>query len=199
MTYRYPALARFMAAHWATDAVHIVPVFGERGALLEHGVFSLFYNRPLTIRRRIKKRSELRALLPPRYWHIVLCSIAGAGILGMADFAYLRYVGKLPGLMEIWWLALMVPIFCGTVVTLGAGGMVMWKRVAGAAVCGVAVGVLYTALPVMFGYGGDMGIGVMALNGLWRIFIFTVLSTVGVLLTEISLPESERAVHESGS
>ena len=27
MTYRYPALASFMAAHWATDAVHIVPVF----------------------------------------------------------------------------------------------------------------------------------------------------------------------------
>ncbi|MHC5156813.1 MAG: hypothetical protein ACYSOZ_01765, partial [Planctomycetota bacterium] len=35
MTYHYPAMARFMAAHWATDAVHIVPVFGERGALFE--------------------------------------------------------------------------------------------------------------------------------------------------------------------
>ena len=45
MTYRYPAMARFMAAHWATDAVHIVPVFGERGALLEHWVFCLFYNK----------------------------------------------------------------------------------------------------------------------------------------------------------
>jgi len=55
MTYRYPALARFMAAHWATDAVHIVPVFGERGALLEHWVFCLFYNWPLTIRRKMRK------------------------------------------------------------------------------------------------------------------------------------------------
>ncbi|MBN1391814.1 MAG: hypothetical protein JW947_03315 [Sedimentisphaerales bacterium] len=55
MTYRYPALARFMATHWATDAVHIVPVFGERGALLEHWVFYLFYNWPLTIRRRMRK------------------------------------------------------------------------------------------------------------------------------------------------
>jgi len=36
MTQRYPALARFMAGHWATEAVHAVPVFGERGALLEH-------------------------------------------------------------------------------------------------------------------------------------------------------------------
>ena len=32
MGYRYPALARFMAAYWATEAVHVVPVFGERGA-----------------------------------------------------------------------------------------------------------------------------------------------------------------------
>ena len=31
MTYRYPALARFMAGHWATEAVHVVPVFGETG------------------------------------------------------------------------------------------------------------------------------------------------------------------------
>ena len=50
MTYHYPALARFMASHWATEAVHIVPVFGERGALLEHWVFCIFYNWPLTIR-----------------------------------------------------------------------------------------------------------------------------------------------------
>ena len=27
MTYRYPTLARFMAGHWATEAVHVVPVF----------------------------------------------------------------------------------------------------------------------------------------------------------------------------
>ena len=37
MTYRYPTLARFMAGHWATESVHAVPVFGESGALLEHG------------------------------------------------------------------------------------------------------------------------------------------------------------------
>jgi hypothetical protein len=199
MTYRYPALARFMAAHWATDAVHIVPVFGERGALLEHGVFSLFYNRPLTIRRRMKKRSEMRALLPPRYWHIVLCAISGAGILGIGDAFYLRYVGNLPGLVEIWWLALLVPVFCGTLVTLGAGGAVMWKRVTGGAGCGVILGVLYTALPVILGYSVDMGIGTLALNGAWRIFIFTLLSTAGVLLTEIGLPESESIVGERGS
>jgi len=37
MAYRYPALARFMAGHWATGAVHIIPVFGERGAARAYG------------------------------------------------------------------------------------------------------------------------------------------------------------------
>jgi hypothetical protein len=60
MTYRYPALSRFMAGHWATEGVHAVPVFGEGGALLEHWVYSLFYNWPLTIRRRMRRRAEIR-------------------------------------------------------------------------------------------------------------------------------------------
>ena len=33
MTYHYPVLSRFMAGHTATEAVHVVPVFGE-GKLL---------------------------------------------------------------------------------------------------------------------------------------------------------------------
>jgi hypothetical protein len=53
MTYRYPTLARFMAGFWATRTVRFMPVFGESGALLEHKVFTLFYNLPLTIRRKL--------------------------------------------------------------------------------------------------------------------------------------------------
>ena len=45
MAATYPALAQFMAGRWATQAVHLVPVFGERGALMEHVVFDLFFNR----------------------------------------------------------------------------------------------------------------------------------------------------------
>ena len=56
MAYRYPTLARFMAVHWATGAVPAIPVFGEKGALLEHTVFCTFYNWPLTIRRRTRNR-----------------------------------------------------------------------------------------------------------------------------------------------
>jgi len=189
MAYRYPALARFMAGHWATEAVHIVPVFGERGALLEHGVFCLFYNWPLTIRRRMRKRAQVRTEIRPRYWHIVLCAIVGSGIFVFTDFAYIEKLGELPGLKEIWWLAALVPVLCGAVVTLGAGGAPIWKRVIGAAACGGAVGVLYTAVSAMLGYGGPFGTGDIVINCVWRVFIFTILSTIGMLLTEIKLPE----------
>ena len=58
MVAEYPALARFMAGRWATGAVHVVPVFGEHGALLEHTVFDLFFNVPLTWRRKWQERRD---------------------------------------------------------------------------------------------------------------------------------------------
>jgi len=51
MVQHYPLLSRFMAGRWATQMTHIIPVFGERGALLEHWVFDAFFNLPLTFRR----------------------------------------------------------------------------------------------------------------------------------------------------
>ncbi len=46
MVTAYPAFSQFMAGRWATSAVHIIPVFGEKGALVEHAVFDLFFNVP---------------------------------------------------------------------------------------------------------------------------------------------------------
>jgi len=184
MTYHYPALARFMSAHWATEAVHIVPVFGERGALLEHWVFCLLYNWPLTIRRRMRKRAEVRAALKPRYWHVGLCAIAAVGIFGLADFTYLRNSGELPGLKEIWWLAVIVPLVCGAVVTLGCGGAALGKRIVIAAICGVLIAVLYTAASAMLSYNSGL-----AASCVWRILIFTILSTIGAIVTELKLPD----------
>jgi hypothetical protein len=192
MAYRYPALARFMAGHWATEAVHIVPVFGERGALLEHGIFCLFYNWPLTIRRRMRDRAMMRATMQPRYWHIALYAIAGSAIFTVADFIYLSKWGDLPSLNSIWGLAVIVPVLCGALVTLGAAGAPMWKRVIGAIVCGGVVGVLYTAGSAIIGYDGSVVVGEMAISCVWRVFVFTVLSTVGMLLTEIKLPEPKK-------
>ena len=188
MTYRYPTLARFMAGHWATEAVHVVPVFGERGALLEHGIFQLFYNWPLTLRRRMRKRSQLRATMVPRYWHIALCALTAAGLFTLLDVSYLRSAGTLPGLREIWALALLVPLLCGAAVTLGAGGASLRERIIGAAACGASVGVIYTAVSATLG-SGLVDAGDVVTELLWRVFVFGIFSVVGTLLTELRLPE----------
>jgi len=51
-----PALARFLAGRWTRRIVNSIPVFGEHGALLEHGVFDAFFNFPLSLARLLKRR-----------------------------------------------------------------------------------------------------------------------------------------------
>ena len=189
MAYRYPALARFMARHWATSAVHIVPVFGENGALLEHGMFCLFYNWPLTLRRRMGKRAQMRAALRPRYWHIFPCAIAGAGIFGLADLAYSRNLGTMPDLVDIWWLLVLVPALCGMAVTLGAGGARLSRRIVGASACGGLVGILHSAASFILGFSSPVAVGEIASGLVWQVFSFSIVSTIGLLLTELKLPE----------
>lgn len=58
MVAKFPALSRLMAGRWATGIVHIIPVFGERGALLEHWVFDLFFNVPISVRRSFRKKEK---------------------------------------------------------------------------------------------------------------------------------------------
>lgn len=193
MTYRFPVLARFMAGYWANESVHVVPVFGESGALLEHWVFCLFYNWPLTIQRRIRKRIKLRTSIKSRYWHIGLCAIAGAGIFGIADFAYLKNVGSLPSLIEIWWLSVLVPMICGAVVTLGCGGATLGKRFIGAAVCGTVTGIFYTALSAMLAHSSGILAGEILTSCMWRIFIFSILSPIGAIITEFKLRDPDLA------
>ncbi|MFC1890283.1 hypothetical protein ACFL4G_11050, partial [Thermodesulfobacteriota bacterium] len=93
MTYHYPVLARFMASRWATDAVHVVPVFGEQGALLEHWIFRLFYNWPLTIRRRMRKIAELRAAMKSRYWHVPVCALSAVALFALGHYLCYRVAG----------------------------------------------------------------------------------------------------------
>ena len=58
MVAAYPALARFMGGSWATKITRIIPVFGERGALLEHMIFDMFFNIPLSIQRKLRGRRK---------------------------------------------------------------------------------------------------------------------------------------------
>ncbi len=58
MVAKFPALSRLMAGRWATSIVHIIPVFGERGALLEHWIFDLFFNVPISLRKKMKREKK---------------------------------------------------------------------------------------------------------------------------------------------
>jgi hypothetical protein len=191
MAYRYPVLARFMATHWAHESVHIVPVFGETGALLEHWVFRLFYNWPLTIQRRIRRRMVQRATMDKQYWHIALYALAAAAVFGFVDFIYLRSTGELPGLKDIWWLTLLVPMSCGMLVTLGCGGAALWERMVGAAVCGLLIGVLYTVVSAGLQGQQTLLLGAIIVSCIWRIFVFAIFSVIGAILTELKLPDPD--------
>ena len=195
MTYRYPVLARFMAAHWATEAVHIVPVFGEHGALLEHWVYNLFYNWPLTIRRRMQRRAKIRLSLRPRYWPVGLWALAAAGAFTLVGYSHLHGTGHLPALREYWWLVITVPLLCGALVALGSGGAALGKRIAAAAICGMLTAVLATLLSAAVNsMAQPAGMHWVVVQGIWQMFIFTVLSTVGAAMTELTLPEPRQAV-----
>ena len=190
MTYHYPVLARFMAAHWATDAVHIVPVFGEQGALMEHWVFRLFYNWPLTIRRRMAKRAEIRARIKPRYWHVALYAVAAAGAIAMVDLFNIRHANMLPSPKEIWWLLAALPLLFGAAVTLGCGGAPVWKRILAATFGGIAAIIACTALVAAFCPDtAQIPLKDFAKACGWRAFIFAVVSAIGAIITELRLPE----------
>lgn len=186
MAYRYPVLARFMAAHWANTAVHIVPVFGESGALLEHWIYRLFYNWPLTIRRRVQKRLQMRKKKPSRYWHIAFVSLFVALIFGLADYYYTQNHMPLPGLKDILWVTLIIPMIAGAFVTLGFGGASLGKRISGAAICGIVVAILYTFISAVLGM--DEGV---ATQFAWRVFTFSIFTTIGAIITELKIPDPD--------
>jgi hypothetical protein len=188
MTYHYPALARFMASHWATEAVHIVPVFGERGALLEHWVFCAFYNWPLTIRRRMAAIAEIRKKAPARYWHILPCAIITTAGFALADWIYVNNKEVLPTLKNIWYLVLLLPMVCGWAVTLFARGAVLWKRFMSAASAGLLAGVFYTIATYLIANSYTPALEIHS-NWLFRLFFFAVLATISAIVTELRQPD----------
>ncbi len=191
MAHHYPTLARFMAGHWATEAVHIVPVFGEGGALLEHWIFRLFYNWPLTIRRRAVRRSERRAALAPRYWHVAVLVSLAATAFGAADWRFGGATQALPGLGEIVLLVMLLPALCGIGTTLGAGGASPPRRIVAAALAGAGLALLSTL--VAAGIANALAIepdaAELLANGVWRVFLFSMISAFAAIATELMLGE----------
>jgi len=190
MAYRYPDLARFMAGHWATGAVHIVPVFGEKGAWLEHFVFDVFYNFPLTIQRRVRTRASARVGLRPRTAHSALVVFLGTALLALLDYAYFRVKGVPPLLKNVWWLALWVPALASSFASRLAGGTRLGKRIILGTLSGGTVGLLY-AIANTFGPGlyatapeAGMTIGALAVKSIWLVFLFTIIAVIGAIIAE---------------
>ncbi len=193
MAYRFPELARFMAGHWATEAVHVVPIFGERGAWLEHAVFDMFYNYPLSLGIRIRKRDALAATKKPRWRAIPLAVLIGAGLVTLIDFLFVRSAGRVPILKDVWWAAFIVPIAAGFLASLWSLRKKMGKRVGAGIATGALVGFAYGAVntflsPLFPGLGAASGpivvSGALALTVLWKVFIFALLAVPGALLAE---------------
>jgi hypothetical protein len=92
-------------------------------------------------------------------------------------------------LNQIWVLAVVVPLLCGGAVTLGAGGAALPKRIIGGAICGGVVGALYPGLSALFGHAGSIALGELAMRCAWGGLVLTIFSTIGVILTELKLPE----------
>src|SRR5665647_2414632 len=197
MAYRFPELARFMAGHWATEAVHVVPVFGERGAWLEHAVFDAFYNYPLSLGIRIKKRDELAAAKKPRWWAIPLAALIGSGLVTLVDLLFVRSAGRVPVLKDVWWAVFFAPIAAGFLASLWSRRNKMGKRlvagIASGALVGLCYGLVNTFLAPAFPGLAAAAIPAVAdsapaLGILWKTFIFALLAIPGAFLAETRQP-----------
>jgi hypothetical protein len=190
MAYRYPTLARFMAVHWATGAVPIVPVFGEQGALLEHAVFRTFYNWPLTIRRRMQSRMQRLAHQPARLWHIAPLAATAALVLYGIDATGMRIFGVLPSFDDVWWATALTGLVCGTLLSRWCGGMRISRRIISAVLCGIGISVLHT-LCTAAGTNAVPGAAEIAVLCLWRMFTAAIFTPVGTLLSELTRPDPD--------
>jgi hypothetical protein len=198
MAYRYPELARFMAGHSATSAVHIVPVFGERGAWLEHTVFDLFYNYPLSLRRRIFERNEFLRPWPSRFWTFPMILATAVLVLALVDAGYLRLFGRVPTLTGIWGIVIWVPFFGAVLAADLSRFSRLSRRISIGALVGALTGLLYagfnSTLEVYLnsGSGGtpfEHFLGPLAIKAIWHLFLFTLIAILGVLVFENRRPQ----------
>ncbi len=197
MAYRFPELARFMAGHWATEAVHIVPVFGERGAWLEHAVFDAFYNYPLSLGIRIRRRDELAAAKKPGWGAVPAAALTGLFLTGAAEFLFVRSAGRIPALKDIWWAVFPAAILAGFLASLWSRGRRMGKRIAAGIVAGALVGLGYGMInaylaplfPGLAAAAAPAAVeGSAALGVLWKTFVFALLGIPGAFMAETRPP-----------
>ncbi len=194
MAYRYPELARFMAGHWATGAVHIVPIFGERGAWLEHTVFDLFYNYPLSLGQRIEKRNARNTAKKTRQWAALLAALGGIALLFLLDWGFIRLYARIPAFRDIWFAALLPPFLMGFAASVWSRKDSLGGRLVTGVFAGILLGIGYAGMNALLtpfllpdGTGTVLNvnlIGAMAMNAGWRAFLFAILAFAGAFLSE---------------
>ncbi len=153
MVKSYPTLSRFLAARWATHATGIVPVFGERGALLEYAAFNALFNGPISLRR---KWEEDRKHHPPLGRTAVLVGTLGGlgflpgptGTYGSIVTAGLMVLGAYLGL-PLWGAGLVAVVAaalgiwagwaCGRVTDRKDPRWFIWDEVVGQVVASLAM------------------------------------------------------------
>jgi hypothetical protein len=187
MTYRYPTMARFMAGFWATHTVRFVPVFGESGALLEHKIFTLFYNLPLTIRRKMNERAERRKTQRLRVWHAVFIVLAFAGLGGYIEYLSILQTGSIPSLKQIAPALIAAGLLGGILVNIGSGGASSSQRMILAIISGISIGVFITVISLVLNSQGTNTPITVFYNTVWRSFIIGTLSATGAVLMEFRI------------
>ena len=204
MAQRYPTLSRFMAGRGATGAVSMIPVFGERGALLEHGVFDLFFNYPLTLRRRRTIIRKRRASLPTRVWHMAPLALLGVAAFSLIDWRMLVAYGHVPQMRTIWYATIAVPLLLGSLVARWAGGAKTTRRIVIAIEAGIVMGLLNSICHSgwhlystgVIDHVGELRSALSATNTgdllarfLRHAFSFAVFAAIGAFLTETFVRE----------
>ena len=195
MAYRFPELARFMAGHWATEAVHVVPVFGERGAWLEHAVFDAFYNYPLSLGIRIRRRDELAAAGKPRRWAVPAAALAGGAFTGFVELLFVRSSGQAAALKDVWWAVFPAALAAGFLAALWSRRPKMGKRIAAGITAGALVGLIYGLVntylsPSFPGFAAQAAAAAdpVWLPILWKTFVFALLGIPGAFVAETRPP-----------
>ena len=107
-------------------------------------------------------------------------------LFALAEFLYIEKTGVPPDYNKLWWIAVFVPLICGAIITLGCGGATLNKRIVTSALCGALIGVLSTVVSAILSYNS----GFIA-TCVWRVFIFAIISTIGAIITELNLPDTD--------
>ena len=84
-----------------------------------------------------------------------------------------------------------MPMLCGSIVTLGCGGATLGERFFGVVVSGAMVAILYTAVSTILVFDSGISVGAVTTNLLWRLFIFSLFSFLGAVITELKLGDPD--------